>query len=251
MALQTGLVTKAGATIRMPPIGGLPLGGAPDNPLLRVGSGTIAMWLDAALASTITTSGGNVTLWADRSGRGVTGTRVSGTIVTGSVTQNGLNGITFSASGYMTAGIAMGVYPYTLAVVGKSTNLGSANSIIASASSNGLQFRQDTTGAFTINKENTALIGTSTGTVAVNNTYLAIMQVSSTGFSYSINGGLASTGTHSQTLSASNANIGRNGGGNNEFLIGTIFEMAMWPNFLRAGDVGLVQQSLNAKWKVY
>lgn len=97
------------------------VGGVGFSPLHLPG---LALWLDAADTSTITSSSGAVSQWNDKSGlgRNFSQSTSASQPTTGSVTQNGLNVIDFDGSAdYLDGGniINEGTFGYTIAAVAK------------------------------------------------------------------------------------------------------------------------------------
>ncbi len=78
-----------------------------SDPFIPLNFGSsLAFWLDANESSSIIQSSGSVTEWRDRSGNGLHLTQTTGSKqpITGSVTQNGLNVISFDGDDYLARG---------------------------------------------------------------------------------------------------------------------------------------------------
>lgn len=222
-------------------------------PQLEVGGGFADLWLDASIAASLHYSGGvNVSAWDDETGEGNGFAAGGGTIVTGSVTQNGLDGVTLSSSGYLSGAtrLELGTFPRTFIVVAKSPASYATPASIISGGSNSLQFRLDqTTGNLQLVATAVASIGTGPA-VAADTPFIAVAQVKAGYFRFQLDGGAFTTGTHARTLSASGANIGRNAASNNEFFAGTIFEVVMLPMWLNDFHLDILVSFLQAKWAI-
>ena len=78
-----------------------------SDPFIPLNFGSsLAFWLDANESSSIIQSSGSVTEWRDRSGNGLHLTQTAGSKqpITGSVTQNGLNVISFDGDDHLARG---------------------------------------------------------------------------------------------------------------------------------------------------
>jgi hypothetical protein len=90
---------------------------------------SLLLWLDASDAATITSSGGLVSTWADKSGGGNNANQATGTKqpTTGSTTQNGKNVLAFDGtSDYMVSNCGVSANALTMFVVANKTAAGGA-----------------------------------------------------------------------------------------------------------------------------
>jgi hypothetical protein len=90
----------------------------------------LLLWLDASDAATITSSGGLVSTWADKSGGGNNANQATGTKqpTTGSTTQNGKNVLAFDGtSDFMVSNCGVTTNALTMFVVANKTAAGGAS----------------------------------------------------------------------------------------------------------------------------
>jgi len=99
-------------------------------------------WFDASDTSSITSSGGNVSQWNDKSGNARHATQATGANqpVTASATMNGLNVLQFNSLGGMTLPAAFQALPstsHTVFIVSRETTTGATGRLIFNMASSG------------------------------------------------------------------------------------------------------------------
>lgn len=175
--------------------------------------------------------------------------------------QNGLGTVSFSGDTVTTqflntGGSSASTFPYTIAVVLRTSDTSGSYTIMGPSGDGGVQFRVDqTTGYLTLNKANVAAIGTGNVALGTAAYHLVVATVNSTNWAFYIDGVAAGSGTHSQTLTAARTwQMGIKGpaGASAEYFKGRIGEVMIFSSVLNATELGTGAGSIReycvAKW---
>lgn len=220
----------------------------------------LTLWLDASDTSTITSSGGAVSQWNDKSGNGNNATQGTGSAQpgTGAVTKNGKNVLTFDGGDFLS--LPSGLYSIpngdnTIFYVSTCTDesadrfiltmIGAANAerlLCYSTSIAGVQ------GYRNVSTNNPV---TRTGITKAN--YNIFTQfLSGTTQSISVNNGTAGTNTSGVNAVATIATIGayKNSGFTGNYQLGNIAEIIIYNRALTAAEIIQVNRYLSNKWNI-
>jgi hypothetical protein len=241
------------------------------------------LWLDAADTSSITSAGGLVSQWNDKSGNGYNFVQTTSTNkpTTGADTKNSLNLLTFDGTtDWMQTSAAASAFNflhnttgstifYVAAIDSTSDNnwfLDSRNSDALGGAGYGIVLTINTAGNLTHNVSNGT--GSSTnpvtsvgGGLAANTYYYVALKSdpnNATALSrskYTVNGGAEDgNNTRTGTPSATNASqalvLGSQAAGAYETFGGRIGEIIIYSGIISAGDITDVKDYLAAKWAI-
>jgi hypothetical protein len=216
----------------------------------------LALWLDAADSSTITTSTG-VSVWADKSGNGRNATQaVAGKQPIRTNTINGKSVITFQGTDdtmQIAANAAFNTASQTLIVVARQTT--AANQALFykadSNSSEGVIVRYRSNLEFWYWAKNDAsgiLIGTANNPSTSAQVYATVLQPSSqVGF---CNGTQVVSGTNAATYDNNSGPWLGSRRDISEYLAGDIAEVLHWSRALAASERNRVERYLGSKWGI-
>jgi hypothetical protein len=218
----------------------------------------LALWLDAADASTITVSTG-VSQWADKSTSGSLWTQGTGNNqpATGTQTMNGRNVLVFDGSNdslSATAPIALADLPKTVFVVQRiaaTVNFGTSQ--VANVAAGGFRIRQNsTTGRVQINNTSTNELTTfSTTSLNVNEIVSCTLTSPTSGSTAYRSGAIQANTGANDSLATFGANawaLGFNGGGS--FFNGWLAEVLIYNAALSASQLSAVHRYLGSKWGI-
>lgn len=223
-------------------------------------SNDLQLWLDASDLSTITSSGGAVSAWADKSGNGNNATQPVGANqpATGATTRNGRNVIDFGGSPeelrLPSALFTISQGANTLFIVSKrNTETGSEERILAMGQNGvgikyGLRYSATSGSILFLNNNAAGNVLTSTGHT---NTDFQIIKGrrSGTTQAISVNGATEDTNTNGDdTTGVDLARIGSLFGAS--YLIGSVAEVLIYNRSLSDAESDVIERYLSAKWGV-
>ena len=209
-------------------------------------------WWDGSDAASITSSGGLVSQWNDKSGNGYH-LSASGADRPSTTTLNGLGALSFGGSNFMgNASIDTGSIAWRtqFAVIKLTGSTGTRTITDAGGSNNGsLQWRiEATTNYQRFVKANVADIGS--GTVGISAS--AAAQITSqfgntTSYAFWIDGAAAGNASHAVTCT--NAGTYRVGANNtSEYLVATLAELLIYDSQIGTTDRQAIEAYLKTKW---
>lgn len=218
-----------------------------------------ALWLDASDAATITSSGGAVSQWDDKSGNTNTFSQSNGTYkpTTGATTLNGHNVVDFAAPNHMNTGTTPTIgQPFTLLFVARNTTPttgghgrvfcqgyqlqachsdGSSGYRTAIVYAGGADFAKGPADAYS-----TSVWGVSS---------FVVNGASTTAYVNGTAGSAYNAG--SWTLNGASWRLGDRGDDVVYGLTGSIAELLLFPSALSGADRAAAESYLNTKWAVY
>lgn len=149
-------------------------------------------------------NGANVTSWTDDKTGNPNPLSAGGNYpVYATNQQNSKATVSFTAASFhalSNGGSTASSYSRTFAGVARVANTSAAYTIIGPSGTGGLQLVISSGGALTLNKAQTAVIGSSSSNVPTGSYFSFIACVNSTDYLFEISGASAGSGTHSQTL---------------------------------------------------
>jgi len=221
-----------------------------------------ALWLDAADASTITSSGSpaKVSQWNDKSGnlRHAKQSTSANQPVTGSTTQNSRNVISFTASSsqFMTTdnGFDWSTTGVSIFVIAKCNDTADFKIAIAQQDDGANIGR--VVYAFDTGEQPYSNIGAGQDLLTATTSWLLVRITMASGSNQTkslVKNAGAETVTATRTLneSAGTLRIGSGKGVASSFMDGHIGEIIIYPTVLSAINISSVETYLNAKWAVY
>jgi hypothetical protein len=216
----------------------------------------LSLWLDAADAATIVSSGGQVSQWNDKSGLGNNVTQGVGANqpITGTRTINSRNTIDFNGTTHSMAGPS-GLYSVSngnncIILVFAADLAGGATQRIYSA--------QETTGRHYIGINATGVTGTcqaagagpATETWAKDaNAHMSFLARSGTAQNVNIDGGLGAANSSATSFTSTVVTIGAQTSASN-FYDGRIAELLVYSRRPSDGEINRIAQYLCAKWNL-
>lgn len=204
------------------------------------------LWLDAADAATITSSGGAVSAWADKStaGRNVTQSTAAAKPATGTRTMNGLNVLDFDGGDLLISSTFTLAQPVTVAVVIQMDTNGSANTQPFGLAGSASPTVYSAGSVWSTYAGGVLASGTATNTSA--NQLTAVFNGSSSVLRLNgaqiASGNAGSTGWASHTFNIGASSILTSG------FNGAIAEVVVVPSVLSTGDRAALETYLKSKW---
>ena len=167
-------------------------------------------WWDAQNTSKFILSGSNVTSWTDSSPNAVVASGVANPVYTTNII-NGNSVVAFNGnSQYLTTTLSSSTAPFTSVAIIKVDNSGFVRTILGASVNGGFEFRVNTSNTLSLNLQQTAAIGTSSGTITTSAAAVVSVSYDGTNYSFTINGTIVGSGTNAQTPTASTVRIGAN-----------------------------------------
>lgn len=212
--------------------------------------GTLVNWYDASTLGLA--NGANVVTFTDsKTGHPnpLTTSAFNPTYATNQ--QNGLSVVSFvGASGqyFTTGGSNASTFPYTVAAIIKVPSPADWMAISGSSATGGVTFQVNGTAHLQISKAGTGGIATSTGTFSTSSYHLVVYVITSTTYSFYIDGAAAGSGSHSQTLTGGCTFTMGSDGGSGTLLTGYIGEVQIYSSVLSGSDLSALHSWAVSKW---
>lgn len=216
------------------------------NPL----SLTPALWLDASDTASITSVGGAVSQWNDKSGNNYHATQAtaSNQPTTGIDTCNGLNVIRFDGNDFLSSNVPTTTKPFSMVVVGRSTSIAADRVMIGGNITVIPTFRHIAGGLLDVTNIALAGIGTSTTGLNVTDYFVMSFTFSSIGeFQFFLNNQPNGGGINNQNFSNGVTQIG-SASGPSQSWNGQIAEMLKFNRVLSMTDLNITHRYLQRKW---
>lgn len=204
-------------------------------------------WVDASDTTSITSSGGLVSQWNDKSGnvRNFTQANASRQPTTGSATQNGLNVLTFGTSQMGTSSFAFAGGRFTCFAVARASTSAATNRQL-------LGDRATCPTMFIFNGNHSLYAGAvlSSATAYDTNWHVFTGVFNGTASALQLDGTQIASGNAGTGSYTGGALIGAGDAAANPF-IGDIAEVISCPLLLTRNDIRTVENYLSAKWAIY
>jgi hypothetical protein len=243
-AMVQGKLRTATGRIAMPDLGG---SFSPANV-----SG-LAIWLKADAIIGLA-DGDPVTTWEDSSTNNRDATQATSaskpTYKTAII--NGKPVVRFDGvDDLMASSLSMATKPLTAFVVAKFTDFTVPRTMFGASVNGGAQFRIGTDAKMNLLRQDTALIGAQTGTIATATPVLCSVTYSGAGaYVFYEDGTADGSGTNDQTFAASTMVVGRHGAAAQEWMLGDIAEILFYDSVLSTTDRDAVEDYLGDKYGI-
>ena len=242
---------------------------------IPLGISNLSFWYDASDAASITSSGGLISQWNDKSGNGYHAT-ASGALRP-TLTSSYLNGnpvVTFGGSQYLTATTSQTSNAFTHFIVAAKTSASSGapneySRLLSLWNTDGAGAGADytSTDAFLLSwyssstfsgvagpgsavyRNSTSIAATK---LSIGTPHLSLVKLDGINVTHTLDSDTVTGTTSSTAVNANRQTIGAggSGGGGDQFLIGWVAESIMYNKVLNSTEVGTITNYLRAKWGV-